>query len=183
MKITKAVVTAAAPDQRSLPLQNLVDQDGQTKSALDIIVEEALSAGIESIAVVVHPGDADAYRNVAAESTGRLEFIPQKDPRGYGQALLSAREFVEDQPFLHFVSDHLCTSVGESPALRTATSSCRWPRPRSAVACRPCRPRARATLHSVRRRSAADLVAGRQEALRGRVRKSRSPRPPSRSRS
>ena len=110
MKITKAVVTAAAADQRSLPLQSLVDQDGRTKSALDIIVEEALAAGMESIAVVVHPGDEDVYREEADRAGGRLTFIPQQQPRGYGHALLAAREFVADEPFLHLVSDHLCVS-------------------------------------------------------------------------
>ena len=34
MKITKAVITAAGPNQRSLPLQTLVDRDGVQKSVL-----------------------------------------------------------------------------------------------------------------------------------------------------
>ena len=62
MEIRKAVITAAGKSQRQLPLQSLVDRDGQTKSALAIIIEEVLSAGIESIAVVISPGDSAAFR-------------------------------------------------------------------------------------------------------------------------
>ena len=40
MKITKAVITAAGRNQRTLPLQTLVDRDGTAKSVLRIIVEE-----------------------------------------------------------------------------------------------------------------------------------------------
>ena len=52
MEIQKAVITAAGRTQRELPLQSLVDRDGQDKTALTIIVEEALSAGVTEIAVV-----------------------------------------------------------------------------------------------------------------------------------
>ncbi len=65
MKITKAVITAAARNQRTLPLQTLVDRDGDQKPLLNIIVEEAIGAGIEDICVVVAPGDEDAYRQAA----------------------------------------------------------------------------------------------------------------------
>jgi UTP--glucose-1-phosphate uridylyltransferase len=36
MKITKAVITAAARKQRALPLQTLIDRDGAEKSVLSI---------------------------------------------------------------------------------------------------------------------------------------------------
>jgi UTP--glucose-1-phosphate uridylyltransferase len=39
-----------------------------------------------------------------------VTFIPQTNARGYGHALLCAREFVAREPFLHLVSDHLCVS-------------------------------------------------------------------------
>ncbi len=118
MKITKAVITAAGKDQRSLPLQSLVDRDGKSKSALEIIVEEALAAGVEDIAVVVHPGDEEAYAQGTSESAGHLTFIGQDEPRGYGHALLCAREFVGADPFLHLVSDHLYVSHAENRCAR-----------------------------------------------------------------
>ena len=65
MKITKAVITAASRFQRTLPLQTLVDRDGRQKSVLQIIVEEALGAGVQEICVVVCAGDETAYRQAA----------------------------------------------------------------------------------------------------------------------
>lgn len=107
VKITKAVITAAGRDQATLPLQRLVDRDGRPKSALQIVIEEAASAGCEEIAVVINPADEAAFRAVAGRS---VTFIPQPDPRGYGHALWCARSFVGRDAFLHLVSDHLCVS-------------------------------------------------------------------------
>ena len=58
MKITKALITAAGRSQRTLPIQMLVDRDGVEKPLLAILIEEALSAGIEEIAIVVEIGRA-----------------------------------------------------------------------------------------------------------------------------
>jgi UTP--glucose-1-phosphate uridylyltransferase len=110
MKIKKAVITAAAPSQRSLPLQTLVDRDGATKSALRIILEEAASAGIDEACLVICPGDQQAYADAAGPRAGMIQFVEQKTPGGYGQALFSARAFVGTEPFLHLVSDHLYVS-------------------------------------------------------------------------
>ena len=59
MQITKAVITAAGRRQRTLPLQTLIDRDGVEKSILRILVEEIIAAGVDDIAVVVHPGAGD----------------------------------------------------------------------------------------------------------------------------
>ncbi len=110
MKIEKAVITAAGRNQRTLPLQTLIDRDGAEKSMLSILVEEVLSAGVEEIAIVVVPGDDVAYAEVVGDHLGRLHFIPQEDPLGYGHAVYCARDFVGDAPFLHLVGDHLYVS-------------------------------------------------------------------------
>ena len=110
MSIRRAVITAAAPDQKSLPLQRLVDQQGQSKSALELILEECVQAGAEEICVVVCPGSADDYTRSAGQHANRLTFIEQDNPRGYGDALYRACEFVGDEPFLHLVSDHVYIS-------------------------------------------------------------------------
>jgi len=110
MKIRKAVITAAGPNQRSLPLQTLIDRDGVEKPVLRIIIEEALRAGIEEIGVVVSPGDEAPYAGVAGDHAGRLRLIPQPEPLGYGHAVLCARDFVKQDPFLHLVGDHLYIS-------------------------------------------------------------------------
>ncbi|MFO1496906.1 MAG: UTP--glucose-1-phosphate uridylyltransferase [Verrucomicrobiota bacterium] len=110
MKIRKAVITAAGRNQHTLPLQTLVDRDGAQKFALQIIIEEALSSGVEEICVVICPGDKDAYASAAGSWGKQLRFVEQVSPLGYGPALYCAREFVGEEPFLHLVSDHLYLS-------------------------------------------------------------------------
>jgi UTP--glucose-1-phosphate uridylyltransferase len=110
MDIRKAVITAAGPGQRTLPLQTLVDRDGETKTALKIIVEEALNSGAEEICVVVHPGDAETYRAAAGPHGKRLRLVEQEKPLGYGHAVWSAHAFTASEPFLLLVGDHLYLS-------------------------------------------------------------------------
>jgi UTP--glucose-1-phosphate uridylyltransferase len=113
MKITKAVITAAGKGQRTLPLQTLIDRDGLEKSVLAIIVEEVLRAQVEEICIVVRPGDEAAYTEVAGDHAGRLHFVQQAEPLGYGHAIYCAREFIGQTPFLHLVGDHLYVSRTE----------------------------------------------------------------------
>lgn len=111
MKIKKALITAAGRNQRTLPLQTLVGQDGVPRTALGVVIEEALSAGVEEIAVVIHPGDETAYREAAGEHGRRLRFIEQTEPRGYGHAVACGRAFTGGEPFLLLVGDHVYVSA------------------------------------------------------------------------
>ena len=77
VKIRKAVITAAGRNQRNLPLQTLVDRDGQSKSALTILLEEVLQAGIEEIGLVICPGDQRAFAAAAGPHANRVQFIEQ----------------------------------------------------------------------------------------------------------
>ena len=113
MHVSKAVITAAGRRQRTLPLQSIIDRDGVEKSVLRILVEEVLDAGIDEIGVVVRPGDETAYAAVVGDHAGRLHFIEQTDPLGYGHAVLCAQEFVGNDAFLHLVGDHLYVSNAE----------------------------------------------------------------------
>lgn len=110
MNLRRAVITAAGKTPQEHPLQRLVDRDGVVRSALGIIVDEALAAGADEIAVVVRPGDESAFLAAIDRRSSRLEMIPQPEPNGYGGAVLAARPFVGDEPFLHFVGDHLYVS-------------------------------------------------------------------------
>lgn len=110
MEIKKAIITAAGKSQRTLPLQSLVDRDGQTKAALRILIEEILAAGIEEICVVVCPGDQAPYAAAAGSHGARLRFVEQTSPLGYGHAVFCAREFVGAHPCLLLVGDHLYVS-------------------------------------------------------------------------
>jgi len=106
MQIKKALITAAGADQRKLAMQTLVDRDGVRKTVLEILLEEVKQAGIEEIAVVIHPGDLDVYKNL---STGdqQIHFIEQEKPLGYGYAVWSGASFIGNDYFLHLVGDHL----------------------------------------------------------------------------
>ena len=114
MNLRRAVITAAGKERQEHPLQRLVDRDGVARPALEIIVDEALAAGADEIAVVVRPGDESAFRVAIGNRPSRVEMIPQPEPKGYGDAVLRAREFVGDEPFLHFVGDHLYVSDVEA---------------------------------------------------------------------
>lgn len=118
MKISKAVITAAGSGQRSLPLQTLVDRDGQTKSALTILLEEVLQTGIEEIGLVICPGDRHAFQSAAGTHVKRLRFIEQPEPLGYGHAILCAHAFTGTEPFLLLVGDHLYVAQGSKPCAK-----------------------------------------------------------------
>lgn len=107
MPITKAIITSASPAQARLPLQSVVDRGGQVRTALELILQEIISAGIDKVAIVICPGTADRYLLAAGEHAERISFFEQPQPRGYGDAMLRARGFAPDEPFLHLVSDHL----------------------------------------------------------------------------
>lgn len=140
--ICKAVITAAGRGARLYPAADtvqkamlpLIDRDGLAKPVIQIIAEEALDSGIESICVVCAPGDESQYRrllgalreNLAAtyrdeawamaeadrlaELERRIHFAAQNEPRGYGHAVLCARAFTKDEPFLLLLGDHLYVS-------------------------------------------------------------------------
>lgn len=118
MKIRRAIITAAGRNQRTLPLQSLVDRDGETKTALAVVIEEVLGAGIEEIGLVIMPGDQEAFREAAGELSRRLHFIEQTEPLGFGHAVWCAQEFTAGEAFLLLVSDHLYVSTGERGCAR-----------------------------------------------------------------
>ncbi len=114
MNIQKAVITAAGRQQRTLPLQTLIDRDGIEKSVLSILIDEVVRAGIEEICVVVRPGDEKPYADVSGEHVRRIQFIAQQEPLGHGHAVYCAQPFIGNAAFLHLVGDHLYVSRGES---------------------------------------------------------------------
>jgi UTP--glucose-1-phosphate uridylyltransferase len=118
MKIRKALVTAANPRQRTLPLQTLIDSQGESKTALQIVLEEAAGAGIEEFCVIVCPGDEAAYAEASGPLRSRVRFVPQTAARGYGHAILLGRDFIGDEAFLHLVGDHLHVANGQTSCAR-----------------------------------------------------------------
>ena len=61
--------------------------------------------------MVISPGDEAAYRAAAGAHAGRLTFIEQPQPLGYGHAIHCAAEFCGSDPFLLLVGDHLYLSA------------------------------------------------------------------------
>ncbi|HEY3396781.1 MAG TPA: sugar phosphate nucleotidyltransferase [Armatimonadota bacterium] len=148
--VTRAVITAAGRGTRQYPatqtLQKemipLVDRDGVCKPALQIIVEEAVAAGIERICLVVQPGAEillqQHFRGLTAEERAayankpevlaqaeklaalgeRISYAVQPTPEGYGHAVYCAREFIGNQPFLLMLGDHVYTSAESRPCAR-----------------------------------------------------------------
>jgi UTP-glucose-1-phosphate uridylyltransferase/mevalonate kinase len=140
-RVRKAVIPAAGFGTRHFPatkavkkeLFPVVGHDGRTRPAILTIVEEALAAGIEEVAVLVQPDDRELFQEIFCcpppiENYNKLSrtdqqycdyllavgrritFLAQASQEGFGHAVYSAREWVGQEPFLLMLGDHLYTS-------------------------------------------------------------------------
>ncbi|NQP54712.1 UTP--glucose-1-phosphate uridylyltransferase GalU [Streptococcus suis] len=131
-KVRKAVIPAAGLGTRFLPATKALAKEMlpiMDKPTIQFIVEEALRSGIEDILVVTgkskrsiedhfdsnfelefnlkEKGKNDLLKLVD-ETTGiRLHFIRQSHPRGLGDAVLQAKAFVGNEPFVVMLGDDL----------------------------------------------------------------------------
>ncbi len=142
--VRKAIIPAAGIGSRMFPgsravkkeLFPVVTPEGECKPVIQLIVEEALSAGVEEIAIVVGPGEASQIREFFSpvpaairsrlsekaqaqcrhlEELGkRVTFIEQPEPLGFGHAVYCAREWVGDEPVLLLLGDHIYRSATET---------------------------------------------------------------------
>lgn len=141
--VKKAVITAAGRGTRQFPATHtvqkelfpLVDVDGFTKPALQIIVEEALRAGLDEVCVIANPVNAEPirrhFRGLSAEKVDelfqgkdwaerqseqlreigdRLTVVVQGQQEGYGHAVATAKEWVGREPFVQILGDHVYLS-------------------------------------------------------------------------
>jgi UTP--glucose-1-phosphate uridylyltransferase len=148
LKVRKAVIPAAGFGTRLFPatkavkkeLFPIVDRDGRAKPVLLAIVEEALSAGIEEVGIVVQPDDRDRFAELFEPPTGeygekiaakygdylqylqdvgqRITFLTQPTQEGFGHAVFCARDWVGQEPFLLLLGDHIYQSYTDQ--------SCAW---------------------------------------------------------
>ncbi|PLZ98431.1 UTP--glucose-1-phosphate uridylyltransferase [Fischerella thermalis CCMEE 5268] len=140
-QIKKALIPAAGFGTRLFPatkvvkkeLFPIIDQDGRVKPVIQLIVEEAISAGIEEIGIIVQPEDkrifidlfkyppkAELFEKLSPENQkhskyivdlgDRIKFLSQKEQAGYGHAVYCAKEWVNNQPFLLMLGDHIYAS-------------------------------------------------------------------------
>ena len=140
-QVCKAVIPAAGFGTRLFPatkvvkkeLFPIIDRMGRAKPVIQAIVEEAISAGIEEVGIIVQASDlplfeeffqqrpkADYLQKLAAKQGDYIEylytlgqrvtFLIQHVQEGFGHAVLCAREWVGDEPFLLLLGDHLYIS-------------------------------------------------------------------------
>lgn len=140
MKVKKAVIPAAGLGTRVLPATKAMPKEMLPivdKPAIQLIVEEAVQAGIEDILIITNRGkslmEEHFDRNPELEDrllqTGRREmydeivkishlaniyYIRQKETKGLGHAVSCARSFVGDEPFAVLYGDDVI--IGEDPA-------------------------------------------------------------------
>lgn len=139
--VRKAVIPAAGYGTRLFPATKaikkeffpVVDREGRAKPLILAIAEEALSAGIESIGIVVQASDRPLFEDFfKTEPTGdyrakllpkyadeldallaisqRITILTQDTQDGFGHAVYCANEWVGDEPFLLMLGDHVYRS-------------------------------------------------------------------------
>ncbi|MDJ0708068.1 MAG: UTP--glucose-1-phosphate uridylyltransferase [Leptolyngbyaceae cyanobacterium MO_188.B28] len=165
--VRKALVPAAGFGTRLFPASKaikkelfpVIDRFGRAKPVIQAIVEEAVSAGIEEVGIVVQARDlfqfksffqqrpTDHYLEKLAAKQGdyidyldtlgqRVTFLIQDSQEGFGHAVFCAREWVGDEPFLLLLGDHLYISdTDQSCAVQLVEQFEQWGK--SAIAVEP----------------------------------------------
>ena len=134
--IKKAIIPIAGYGTRLFPatkavpkaLFPIIDQDGIAKPIIQLIIEEALTAGVEEVCLVAQPHQVDpitdyfsgdvpeailekpelaAQVDRLTEIGKRLHFAIQAQPQGFGHAIYCAKEFTADEPVMILLGDHL----------------------------------------------------------------------------
>ena len=135
-KIKKAVIPAAGLGTRMLPISRAVPKEMLPivdRPAISYLVEEAAASGAEDILIITGRGK-DAIENYFDYSieyekklteAGKLDkieemrricslanvyFLRQKETRGLGHAVLTAKNFVGDEPFYILYGDDIILS-------------------------------------------------------------------------
>lgn len=142
--VRKAVIPAAGFGTRLFPATKavkkemfpIIDAEGRAKPVILAIAEEALSAGIESVGIVVQPSDraifedffkarpeGDYFQKLAAKQGDYLEYLQsvgervtiltQETQEGFGHAVFCAKDWVQNEPFLLLLGDHVYKSAQE----------------------------------------------------------------------
>lgn len=136
MKVKKAVIPAAGLGTRVLPASKAVPKEMLPivdKPAIQYIVEEAVSSGIEDILIITNRGKGviedhfdhspelekklledrkkEMYEQVSKLSKlANIYFIRQKETKGLGHAISCAKPFVGSEPFAVLYGDDVIIS-------------------------------------------------------------------------
>ncbi|GAB4074571.1 UTP--glucose-1-phosphate uridylyltransferase GalU [Barrientosiimonas marina] len=139
--VKKAIIPAAGLGTRFLPATKAMPKEMLPivdKPTIQYIVEEAIESGIEDIIIVTgkHKRAIEDHfdRNFELEYTLKqkekydllekvndisdvdIHYIRQKEPKGLGHAVWSARKFIGNDPFAVLLGDNIVES--ETPGLR-----------------------------------------------------------------
>lgn len=140
MKVRKAVILAAGFGTRVLPATKSMPKEMLTvvdKPAIQYIVEEVSKAGIKDILIVISRGKTvvedhfdrspelekqllasekkDAYDEVVKiPQLARIQFVRQQEMKGTGDAVMAAKSFVGNEPFVVLYGDDVI--IGDDPA-------------------------------------------------------------------
>lgn len=132
MKVKKAVIPAAGLGTRFLPATKAMAKEMLPivdKPTIQFIVEEALKSGIEDILIVTGKakrpiedhfdsnieletnlsgkGKTELLKLVEETTDVNLHFIRQSHPKGLGHAVLQARAFIGNEPFVVMLGDDI----------------------------------------------------------------------------
>ncbi|WP_411843667.1 UTP--glucose-1-phosphate uridylyltransferase GalU [Salinicoccus sp. HZC-1] len=142
-KVKKAVIPAAGLGTRFLPATKAMPKEMLPildKPTIQYIVEEAVEAGIEDIIIVTGKHkraiedhfDRSIELEMNLESKGKYEllekvehatglanifYVRQKQPKGLGHAIHTARQFIGDEPFAVLLGDDIVDNEGGTPAI------------------------------------------------------------------
>ncbi|MBE3596992.1 MAG: UTP--glucose-1-phosphate uridylyltransferase GalU [Hydrogenibacillus sp.] len=142
VQVRKAIIPAAGLGTRFLPATKAMPKEMLPivdKPTIQYIIEEAVASGIEDIIIVTGKGkraiedhfdySPELEQNLRAQGKWELleevmrptnladiHYIRQKEPKGLGHAIWSARKFVGDEPFAVLLGDDIV--VAEKPALK-----------------------------------------------------------------
>ena len=135
----KAVIMAAGYGTRFLPFTKAVSKTMLPiidKPTIQLIVEEALESGIDEILIIVGANKDAIIRHFSKDENlqkkveknrefveilektnlKNIKFVEQKVLNGTGGAIMLAKEFVGDQPFLLMFADDLFVGNGKPVA-------------------------------------------------------------------
>lgn len=111
MNIRKAVITTAGKGTRLYPVTRIIPKvmlPLLETPVIQLVVQEALQAGIEEIILIVSPEGnmiRDYFDNSPGPWQGKIQYIIQPEAKGLGDAIYCARESVGNEPFLVLFGD------------------------------------------------------------------------------
>jgi len=118
MKVKKAVILAAGLGTRMLPATKAVPKELLNiadKPAIQYIIEELTASGIEDILVVISRGK-EAIQNHLDGLSVNITYVRQQEMKGTGNAVLYAKGFAGDDPFVVIYPDDIM--VSKTPVTR-----------------------------------------------------------------